>query len=381
MATSKGTSLRYSPPLLDRYIVRQLIVALCALSGGAVALIWLIQSLHFIPVIVQHGLSLTVFIELTGLLLPNLLTVILPISTFLVILFAYQRMAQDRELTVMKAAGRSPLELARPGIFCASAVVLISFALTLWLVPASDYAFRKKQMAITNRVAALLIEEGVFTSVGNNLTVYVRSRDAGGQLQGVLIEDDRDPKTHATILAESGAVIMVNDLPRVVLYNGSRQQIDSKTGRLNVLTFGRNTIELAAAKKSTHLDRTAEERSLFQLLHSHGQPEHTKFLAEATHRLTTPFSVFSYAMIALVAVLRGAFSRHGNITRPLTAIFTVVGLLALSLIVQNLANRTPGLTPLIWLQSLLPGIIGFILLARSGDNLGFSFRRSGNRPS
>ncbi|QDH25740.1 LPS export ABC transporter permease LptF [Neokomagataea tanensis] len=377
MPTSKGTSLRYNPPLLDRYILRQLTVALCALSGGAVALIWLIQSLHFIPVIVQHGLSLTVFIELTGLLLPNLLTVILPISTFLVILFAYQRMAQDRELTVMRAAGLSPLELARPGILCASVVVVLGFILTLWLVPASDYAFRKKQIAITNRVAALLIEEGVFTQVGNNLTVYVRARDASGQLQGVLIEDDRDPQTHATILAERGAVIMVNDLPRVVLYNGSRQQIDHKTGRLNVLTFGRNTIELAAAKKSGHLDRTAEELSLPQLLDSKGRPEHTKFIAEATHRLTTPFSVFSYAMIALVAILRGTFSRHGNIMRPLTAVFTVVGLLALSLMLQNLASRTPGLTPLIWLESILPGAIGFFFLARKRDTLSLFPRRSG----
>lgn len=93
---------------LDRYVLRQLLVALAATTGGLAALIWLMQSLHFVSLVVDRGLSLRVFIELTSLLLPSFVAVVMPITTFIVSLFVYQRLASDRELTVMQAAGLSP---------------------------------------------------------------------------------------------------------------------------------------------------------------------------------------------------------------------------------------------------------------------------------
>jgi len=82
-----------------------------------------------------------------------------------------------------------------------------------------------------------------------------------------------------------------------------------------------------------------------------------KFMVEAHRRLSAPLTAFSFAMVALVAVVSGAFSRHGNVVRPLVAIMAVVGLVVLGLVAQNIATRTPALIPLIWLQALLPGLI------------------------
>lgn len=87
-----------------------------------------------------------------------------------------------------------------------------------------------------------------------------------------------------------------------------------------------------------------------------------KLAVEGWRRITTPFTAFSFAMIALVAILRGAFSRHGNITRPLGAIMSVVGLLALNLMLQNLAGRNMALIPLIVLESAVPAFICAALL-------------------
>ena len=49
---------------LDRYIFRQLLLALIAVTGGLTALVWLIQSLRFVELVVNHGLSLIVFAQL-----------------------------------------------------------------------------------------------------------------------------------------------------------------------------------------------------------------------------------------------------------------------------------------------------------------------------
>ena len=85
--------------------------------------------------------------------------------------------------------------------------------------------------------------------MSDKLTVYVRSRDPDGTLRGILVDDARDPTAHATILAERGRLVDGANGPRVVLLDGSRQEIDHQSGRLNMLTFKQNEIDLADATK------------------------------------------------------------------------------------------------------------------------------------
>ena len=342
---------------------RQLFWALLAVTGGLAALIWLTQSLRFVELVVNHGLSVGVFMELTGLLIPSFFAVILPITTFVVIQFIYQRLGGDRELTVMRSAGLSPLALSRAGLAVAGFSVAACFLLNLWIVPASLTAFREFQWEIRNRMAAFLLQEGVFTSVSDALTVYVRSRDPDGTLHGILVEDGRQTNSHATILAQTGRIVEGPSGPRVLLEDGSRQQLDRQTGRLNILTFAENVIDLAQSNnKEAERVRDMSEVPLRDLLHPNPETlsnarDIPKWRAEAFKRLATPLTAWSFAMVALVSSRAGPFRRHGNIVRPLIAVLAVVGLLAVGLAVGNLAARDNALIPLIWLQAAGPGII------------------------
>ena len=351
---------------LDRYVLRQLLAALLATTGGLSALIWLTQSLRFVAMVVDRGLSVRVFLQLTGLLIPSFVAVILPITTFVVVQFIYQRLSGDRELTVMRAAGLSPSTIARPALACAAIAVLVSYVLNLWIVPESYHSFREYEFEIRNKMAAFLLQEGVFTRVSDNMMVYVRTRDADGTLHGILVEDDRQKNSRATILAERGELVSTDGAPRVLLFNGSREEIDRGTGRLNVLTFARNSIDLSSSNKDEQRFRDSAEMSMAELMapdpRTVAARDRGKLLVEAHRRLTAPLTALSFAMIALVAVLMGAFSRHGNTVRPLIAILAVVGLLAAGLVVQNVAVRDPVLIPLIWLEAILPGIVCAFLL-------------------
>src|SRR5579875_3215708 len=122
---------------LDRYLFRQLVLALLATTCALVALIWLTQSLRFVQLVIDRGLSAEVFLELTGLLVPNFVAVILPITTFDVVQFVYQRLASDRELTVMRAAGLSQAALARPALLLTVFSMASCFLLNIWIVPAA----------------------------------------------------------------------------------------------------------------------------------------------------------------------------------------------------------------------------------------------------
>jgi lipopolysaccharide export system permease protein len=360
---------------IDRYVLRQLLVALIASTGGLVALIWLTQSLRFIELVVNRGLSVIVFLKLTALLVPSFVAVILPITTYVVVQFCYQKLAGDRELTVMRAAGLSPWALSRPAIALATLSVASGLALNVWWVPASNSAFREYQFQIRNRLAAFLLQEGVFTPVSDDMTVYIRTRDTDGTLHGILIDDARQKNAHATILAERGRLVGSGGVPRLLLSNGSRQEIDRQSGRLNILTFSENSIDLTQnGKGADQRYRDYTEMSMDELLYPDPSVVSTrdvnKLLVEAHRRLSAPLTAGSFALVALVAVLTGAFRRHGGLLRPVAAVLTIVALLALGLATANVAARLPLLIPLIWVHAIAPGLVAaWILFVPRSDRV------------
>ena len=345
---------------LDIYIFRQVLFALVVATGGLTALIWLTQSLRFVDLVVNRGLSFFVFLHLTGLLIPSFIAVILPITTYVVIQFTYQRMATDRELTVMRSAGLSPWALARPALAVALLATLLGYGLSVWAVPASLRDFKQFQWEIRNRLAAFLLQDGVFTPLSDKLTVYIRSRDPDGTLHGILVDDARDPTAHATILAERGRLIESRTGPRVLLLDGSRQEIDHQSGRLDMLTFRQNEIDLAdATKDDTARPADMSEVPLSALLdpHPYFERDRPKWLAEGHKRLTAPLTTLSYALVGLFSALGGMFRRHGGVARPLVTVGAMVGLLATGLAFGTLAARDNSLLLLMWVHAMVPGII------------------------
>ncbi len=353
---------------IDRYLFRSLLVALLAVTVGLLALIWMTQSLRFVDTVVNRGLSVGVFLRLTGLLIPNFLAIILPIASFIVVQFVYQRLSSDRELTVMRAAGVSQGGLARPALAMAGLATATGFLLSLWLVPASFSDFRQYQFEIRNRLAAFMLQEGVFNTVSDTLTIFVRSRDSDGTLHGILIDDGRQTDSHATTVAEMGKLVGLEGTPRVLLINGNRQELDSKTGRLNVLSFSENTIDLSQRDGDTDFRfRDVGELSMTELFApppamAAAPRESERIRVELNRRFTAPLTTFSFVMIAVAVCLTGRFHRHGGILRPLMAVLIVVGLLALGLALTNLAVKSPSMIPLLWVHAVLPGILAGLWL-------------------
>ncbi|MCX7374999.1 MAG: LPS export ABC transporter permease LptF [Alphaproteobacteria bacterium] len=348
---------------LDTYMFRQLAIALVAVAVGLVALVWVTQSLRFIELVLERGLSLLVFLELTGLLLPSFLAIILPVTTFVVVLFTYVRLGADREITVMRAAGLSPWQIARPALAVAGLASVIGYLLTLWLVPLTQSAFRDWQFEIRNEMAGLLFQEGVFSTLGGDLTVYARARERDGTLRGILVHDARDRGTPVTLLAEAGRLTTGPSGPRVTLINGQRQQVERVGGewRLTILAFAENSVELGRATRADQARaRTVQERSLAELL---DPPPDTpprdsmRFLAEAQQRLASPLQAISLALVALAVALVGPFRRHGGGLKLALGAAIAVGIVALGLVIVSAAGRHAGLLPLIWLYTVLPGVV------------------------
>lgn len=354
------------------YILRHLLTGTVLVTVGLLCILWLTQSLRFIEIIVGKGASVGTFLTLTGLLLPNFLVYVLPIAVFAVVLFTYSRMTTDRELIVLRAAGVGPMELARPALILALIVATLGWILTLHVVPDSVRTFRELQWTVRNDVTRLLIREGAFTTVVPGVTVYVRARNANGELLGLMVHDAREPEESVTLMAERGALIHGDSGPRVLMVNGSRQSVPTGSGKLSLLYFDSYTMDLNTGGESDDSRfRDARERTLEELMQTDLEDEPglaavdiRRFRVEAHQRLIGPLSTLTMTLVALAGIMSGTFNRRGNGRRIGGTVLAMIVVQAALIGSANLAADTLLLIPLMYGAAFLPAGLATLLLLR-----------------
>lgn len=340
---------------IDRYILRQLIGPFLFFAASLTGVIWITQSLRFVDLIINKGLSAGLFFYLTMLILPGVWALILPIALFAGVLYTYYRLSADRELVVMGAAGLGPRALARPAIALAGLVTLVVYVLTLWLMPLGQRSFAALKTELRTNLSYVLLQEGAFNTVGSGLTVYIRARGAEGELLGILVHDGRTPDRPSTMMAERGALVRTDEGPRLVLVAGSRQQVDRTGGQLSMLYFDRYTLDLAPFVNADE-DHWLEpgERYLGELFYPDQSPDDVanagRLRAEGHDRLAAPLYGFAFTLIALAALFSGEFSRRGLGWRVAGAIAAAVLVRLFGLALVNLAGKFPAVAPLIYLN-------------------------------
>ena len=352
------------------YILRRSTVAFLFVTLSLVCAIWLMQSLRLIDLIVNRGLPFSMFLYMSMLMLPTFLALILPISLFTAVLFAYNRLTMDSELLVMRAAGISQTGLSKSAFLLAGIVTVIIYSLTLYLLPLSFREFKDRQVTIRNDFSTVLLQDGVFTELAMGITVFVRERGAEGELLGVLVHDGRNSEKPVTMMAENGALVRTDEGPQVIMVNGNRQEVSKDSGALSLLYFDRYVLDVHSVDKA--LDkrwREPRERFLDELFFpdmtdGNNQFNAAKLRAEGHRRLTLPIYALTFTVIALAALLSGDYARRGLGKRITTAIILIVAIQGAALGFTNLAARFPWLVPLIYLNALLPLIGGIIVLFR-----------------
>lgn len=362
----KSTSMQ----AITRYIFSQVLAAALFITLALTMVFFLVGSLRWIGYIVNRGLPASTFLYFIGLLLPSFMSLILPIAAFCATLFVYYKLTMDSELVVLRAAGMSQSQLARPAIVLAGLTVAALYSITLYFLPVSYGAFKQLQNDIRSDYSAVLLQEGVFNNVAEGITVYVRERASDGELRGILVHDSRDPDRPVTMMAERGALVRSEQGPRVVMINGNRQQVERPGGRLSLLYFDRYTVELSELQGSVHARwREPRERYLHELFSPTNDPDdvknHDELIAEGHQRIAGPLQGLSFVLIALAALLSGQHNRRGQVHRVLAAILCIAALEALSLAAHDMAIRSLQAVPAMYAASILPGLGAMVVLLRA----------------
>ena len=217
--------------VLSRYLLRQLalpfLFGLLALTG--VMLLNLIGRKF--GSLVGKGLPWSVIGEVFLLSVPFLLAMTLPLAVLAATLYAFSQLANDSEITAMRAGGVSTIGMLRPVLAWAVVMGLVTFGFVDQVLPRSNARLRNLYFDIAKKKPTFSLAESVINKVPPSQYFLRAERiDPGtGRLRSVSIYDVGQADRRRIIYADSGRMGYTPDGRDLVLklFHGSVQQVTS----------------------------------------------------------------------------------------------------------------------------------------------------------
>ncbi|WP_425403932.1 LptF/LptG family permease [Hwanghaeella sp.] len=352
---------------ITRHMTGQILTVAIVASVILCTAVVLQQSVRFVDLIVNRGLPASDLAYLSVLITPRVLSVVLPVAVFGATIFTYHRMQSGSELIILRSAGMNSFRLAKPGLIAAIVCTFVSYFFALYLMPVASQELRSYLSTARSEIGSVLIKEGQFNAIRENLTVYARRRAENGDLIGLVIHSEQTNGEHVTVIAERGALVNSPSGARILLANGRQQTLSQ--GQLHDIEFEEYVFDLVEKEQAGQdIWQEPRERFLPDLLSPSNSPGDVayrgKLIAEGHSRLAQPLLAIAYVAAGLVIFLKTEFSRQSNAKPILVAIAIMVGLLVSNLGLISSASKYPALIPVMYGMVIVPTLLALFLLAR-----------------
>jgi lipopolysaccharide export system permease protein len=195
-------------------VLRETLVPLGVGLLAILQLLVLAQLLQLNQVVFGSAVNVVDLLRVTLGLAPHFLVMAVPLALMLGLQLGLGRLAADREVLALSAAGTSPLALYRVPLLLACGLALATGCLARWAEPWGLRELNRVLNGIIKRNLETGLQSGVFNTGLPRYVVYVASvegsRGVAGQMplwHGVLIEDSvGDGQSPLLALAEQGQV-------------------------------------------------------------------------------------------------------------------------------------------------------------------------------
>src|SRR5215217_1080911 len=353
--------------LLERYILKNTFNAFAACLVALTGVIWITQALRELDLLTGKGQTLMIFLTVTGLSLPALISVIAPVALFLATLYTLNKLNGDSELIVMSAGGMPPQRLLRPFLALAAFVCLIVGIISIHIMPASFQEMRQLFTKIRADFVGSMAKEGQFISLDNGITFHYRERQ-GDSLLGIFMEDLREKDKAIVYLAERGQTVEQGGTAYLVLQKGSVQRKEPSSRDSSIVAFERYAVDLSAFNQENgEVVYKPRERSTTELLFPddaefYYQYQAGRFRAELHDRLSAWLYPLAMMMIAFAALGDPRTTRQGRGAAVAAAVVAVGALRIAGFAASNAAVRSPLGVAAIYAAPLSAMLISTVLI-------------------
>ena len=213
--------------ILRRYLIRELVHQMLIMLMVLLIIMVSVIFVRYLSDAADGGMSLTTVVSMIGVILPQYIALLIPVSFFLSIILVYGKLFADSELLVMFACGLSWRDLARytlwPGVLLS---IVVGF-LSLYIMPIMNYYQDNLAEISKQRANSLsMVETGRFIGIhGGNEVVYLGSSDPHTQRsQDIFIYRQLNGAQAQIILAPEGYMQRQAGGQSLVLVNGRSYQ-------------------------------------------------------------------------------------------------------------------------------------------------------------
>jgi lipopolysaccharide export system permease protein len=163
--------------LIERYILQKILGATTLTFVALGTMVWLSQALRQFDLVTANGQTVWTFLFVSALLVPALVTIVLPVALLISVIYSFTHLNGDSELIVINSSGAGQLTVLRPVLVIGVIVTLMVASMSLYFAPLS---LRAWQMLITNvrgDVLTSVLQPGQFMRPVPGLTIHISSRD------------------------------------------------------------------------------------------------------------------------------------------------------------------------------------------------------------
>jgi len=366
----------------DRYVLSQYLLFFGFFALILVAVFWINRAVVLFDRLIGDGQSALVFLEFTALALPNLVRMVLPIAAFASAVWVTNRLNSESELTVLRATGTSPWQMARPALAFGIITALMMSALTHFLLPASINQLKARESEVARNVTAKLLSEGNFLHPAKGVTFYIRQIDLDGTLNDVFLSDRRNPGQTALYTGNRAFLVRDQDRTHLVMVDGMALRLDIDGRTLSTTAFTDFSYDISAlADKAESKSRNIRAIPSLELLTRPDQivsqePFSRGQLAEELHlRFARALICVAVALIGFSSLMLGTFSRFGVWRQALLAFVLLIFVESLRGVVAEPVLGNADLWPLIYLPSVVGLLIATVFLQLAAQPIKFWNRR------
>ena len=204
--------------LIDRYLAKSIAVPLIGSLILAAMLLILDKMLRLFQYVVDAGGPVSVVWRMLANLLPEYLSLGIPIGLMLGILLAFRKFALSSELDALRGIGVGYGRLLRVPYFYAVPLAIINLLIVGYLQPYTEYRYENLRFDLKSGALGAAIKVGEFNQLGKRLTLRIdRSENKGTELHGIFVESDDGKCMRVAATAQHGRFLATDD-PDTILF-------------------------------------------------------------------------------------------------------------------------------------------------------------------
>ena len=223
------------------------------------------KMLRLFDFVATEGGPVSVVWRMLANLIPEYLSLGIPIGLMLGILLAFRRLATSSELDVLKGVGMSFGRLMRVPFAYAIALAALNLAIVGFIQPVARYAYEGLQFELRSGALGASIKVGEFTKLGERMTLRIEeSYNDGRSLRGIFVRGEQRDGQRVSATAARGQFLATDD-PNTIILRLSQGVLIHESPKFSVprvLTFDNHDLPIPLPKIEAFRLRGGADREM-----------------------------------------------------------------------------------------------------------------------